>query len=338
VAAVQADVAAPDALGAALSEATRGGPPLRGIVHAAGRLDDALLADLGPERLRSVMQPKIEGAWNLDLLTRGQPLDFFVMFSSAAAILGSPGQANYAAANAALDAIAHDRRMRGLPALTLNWGPWSEVGLAARADRGGRLAASGVQSLSPADGAAALARVLGTGAAQICVMPVDWPAWVRNVPAIREIPLLTAFTRGGRADEGSAANAHGIVAALGAAAPADRPRVLEKHLQEQVARVLRLPAAKLDVTRPLSTMGLDSLMAVELKNRIESELQVALPLIQVVQGPSVSELAEALLAQMHGGESAAAPAASRPAAAPRGKESLMLSLLSLGKDAGAPDA
>ncbi|WNZ66021.1 SDR family NAD(P)-dependent oxidoreductase [Myxococcus sp. MxC21-1] len=103
-------------------------PPLRGIVHAAGVIADGVLAQLDAERLRTVLAPKVQGAWNLHAQTLGRPLDFFVMFSSAASMLGSPGQGNYAAANAFMDVLAHHRRAAGLPALSVNWGPWAEVG------------------------------------------------------------------------------------------------------------------------------------------------------------------------------------------------------------------
>src|SRR5258708_11587520 len=109
-------------------------PPLRGIIHAAGVLDDGLLLNLDRERLAAVMAPKVEGAWNLHALTLNRPLDFFVLFSSVASALGSPGQGSYAAANAFLDALSQHRRTLGLPSLTINWGPWAAVGMAAQAN------------------------------------------------------------------------------------------------------------------------------------------------------------------------------------------------------------
>ena len=281
----------------------------------------------------------MDGAWNLHLLTRGRARSTSSCCSRrAASVLGSPGQGNYAAANAFLDALAHQRRARG-PARA-----WPSTGargprsaLAARADRGG--AARGRRRPEPQPGgrALALARVLGTGRG----------AGRRDAGGLAGLgPSLTRHRRGPDAlrvsraapgDEAPAAGAHGIVAALRAAAPAERPRILEKHLQEQVARVLRFPPPSSTSTARSTRMGLDSLMAVELKNRIEADLQLAVPLIQVVQGPSVSELTEVLLAQMQGGDAAPAPA--RAPVAPRGnRDSLMLSLLSLGKDTGAPDA
>ena len=130
---IQADVSNESDLARALSEIRNTMPPLRGVIHAAGVLDDHLLLNLDAESFRRVLAPKVLGAWNLHTLTADLPLDFFVVFSSVASVLGSPGQANYAAANAFLDGLAHDRRSQGLPCLSINWGPWAEVGMAARA-------------------------------------------------------------------------------------------------------------------------------------------------------------------------------------------------------------
>src|SRR5207253_3246325 len=129
---INLDVAQPDQVGQALAEIDQSMPPLRGVVHAAGVLDDGILMHLDRERFESVMSPKLAGAWNLHRLTLDKALDFFILFSSSAALLGAPGQGSYAAANAFLDALAHYRRRLGLKALSINWGNWLEVGLAAK--------------------------------------------------------------------------------------------------------------------------------------------------------------------------------------------------------------
>ena len=123
------DVSREDDVARILSEIERTMPPLRGVVHAAGVLDDGVLSEQTRERLAGVMAPKIPGAWHLHRLTRGQPLDFFVLFSSIASLVGSGGQGGYAAANAFLDALAHRRRAEGLPATTINWGAWADAGM-----------------------------------------------------------------------------------------------------------------------------------------------------------------------------------------------------------------
>ncbi|MDT3399504.1 SDR family NAD(P)-dependent oxidoreductase, partial [Streptomyces sp. B1866] len=186
-----ADVARAEDVGALLDGLARTMPPVAGIVHAAGVLRDGLLKGLGPADFEAVAAPKAAGAWHLHQAARERELelDFFVLYSSAAALLGSASQGNYAAANAYLDALALHRAALGLPALTVDWGPWAEVGLAARPDRGGALAARGVLSLRPADGVAALDRLLAGGGAQACVLPLD-TAKLREEAAAGLLPSL----------------------------------------------------------------------------------------------------------------------------------------------------
>jgi len=282
-------------------------------------------------RLRSVMDPKVSGGWNLHTLTAGKALDFFILFSSAAGVLGSPGQGNYAAASAFLDALGHHRQSQGLPALSIDWGPWSEVGLAARPDRGGRLAAQGMRSLSPPQGLAALARLLATGTAQVSVLPVNRGEWREVYRAAAGAPLLADLGREEAApvEEATPRDGAPAGAAILAAPPAERQRLVQAHLQKEVARVLGLAVSKLDVNQPLNTLGIDSLMAVELKNRIESDLRVAVPLIKVIQGPSVAELTVLLLNQLAGVEPRAESPVRPPAPAPGKGDSLLLSILAL---------
>ena len=181
---------APDAVGMA-SPGKVALPPLAGIVHAAGVLDDGVLSELTAERLERAMSPKVAGALQLDALTRGMPLEAFVMFSSAAALLGSPGQAGYAAGNAVLDALAHRRRAEGLPGLSIAWGPWAEVGLAVKAGSAARLAAHGLDAIAPGDGRAVLGRVVREVAAPgVAVLAADWARLLARAPAGAEPPLL----------------------------------------------------------------------------------------------------------------------------------------------------
>ena len=175
------DIADPIGLGGVLDRARATLPPVRGVIHAAAVLDDGALLELSRDRLASVLAPKVLGAWNLHALTTDDPLEFFVMFSSAVSVLGSPGQANYTAANTFLDALAHHRRARKLPAVSINWGPWAEVGLAAetarRAQAEDELRAHLVKMIVPARGLALLGEIVDAGTAQITVLPFD----VRNV-------------------------------------------------------------------------------------------------------------------------------------------------------------
>ena len=146
---LQGDVADGDSLAAALKQLPTDAPPLAGVVHAAGVLADGILTEMSLDQLDRAMQPKVPGAWNLHAATLDSPLDFFVLFSSVASVLGSPGQANYAAGNAMLDALAHARRAAGLPATAINWGPWSGTGMAAEQGRGEAVKSRGMNLIAP---------------------------------------------------------------------------------------------------------------------------------------------------------------------------------------------
>ena len=151
-------------------------PPLRGILHAAGVVDDGMLADQDVRRFERVMAPKVMGTWHLHSMTRKDPLDFFVMFSSGAALLGSPGQSNYAAANSFMDALAFVREAEGRHALSINWGSWSDVGMAAEVSEHHRRrwAEQGLRMIRPSDGVRMLEETLrGSHSPQVAILPLD---------------------------------------------------------------------------------------------------------------------------------------------------------------------
>ncbi|MCP4530194.1 MAG: SDR family NAD(P)-dependent oxidoreductase, partial [Delftia sp.] len=157
-------------------------PPLKGVFHSVGVLRDAAVLNQDWESFAAVLRPKVLGAWHLDRLTANLDLDLFVLYSSSAGLLGNRGQANHAAANVFLDQLAWDRRRRGLPAQTINWGAWSQIGAAAqhqgRMER--QLAQAGLGWIEPARGIESLARILADGATQVGVMPVDWARFVQQ--------------------------------------------------------------------------------------------------------------------------------------------------------------
>jgi acyl transferase domain-containing protein len=294
---VPADVSSPGHMARALAGIDRD-VPLSGIIHAAGVIDDGLLLQQDWKRFVGVMAPKVKGAWNLHSLTQNLPLDFFVMFSSMASVVGSPGQGSYAAANAFMDGLAGYRRARGLPALSVNWGPWGEVGMAA-GQRGvsKQIRLMGGKPIAPLAGLQLLERLLPQQAAQIGVLPVSW----REFPAGAAMPSLLADlireeapghsdrreTEGGKLRE-----------SLFAAAEDARQPMLEGYLSQQLARVLGSSSADLDLDRPLSDLGIDSLMAVELRARIQSDLRVTMPLASVLAGPSLRQTTTLLLEQL----------------------------------------
>jgi myxalamid-type polyketide synthase MxaE and MxaD len=282
-----------------------GWPAIRGVIHAAGALDDRTLLQLDAATFASTWGSKVVGSWLLHRSFAGDGLDFFILFSSVAALLGSPGQANYAAANSFMDALAWERRAEGLPALSINWGAWSEVGLAAQAARGGRLSQRGFGSISPGEGLEALSHLVGQDSAQVGVVPIDWNLVRQFNPGLASIPLFShvAFAQTGQA--GDAAPSHSATGGTGgtgltgdhllAAAPHERPQMLESYLCKLASRIMGLSQATLDPQRPLNTMGLDSLMAIEFKNAIETNLGLVLPMVTLVRGPSITELAAQVL-------------------------------------------
>ncbi len=237
------DVGDRTSLAPALAEIAADLPPLRGIVHAAGVLDDGALYAQTDDRFVKVMRPKARGAWNLHDLTRDLPLDFFVMFSSAATLFGSPGQANYAAANAFLDGLAHHRRSLGLPALSVGWGPWRDIGMAADLARrtGKTHAPRGVSALAPAEALRRLGDLMNAASPQVAVMPVDWPAFLEQFApgerprALDDLAGLLPETapREERADRGPSA----VLSALIAAPARERRAILIQFLQAELAAI-----------------------------------------------------------------------------------------------------
>jgi acyl carrier protein len=190
----QADVSKQAQLEGVMENISLNMPVLRGVIHAAGVLDDGSLLNLDAERMKYVMAPKIDGSWNLHKVTRHLSLDFFVLYSSAVSVLGSPGQGNYAAASAYLDAMAFYRRHLGLPALSINWGPWAEVGLAAQtAERLQEKSTSGehlIKMIQIEDGLEILGRLLNKAAPQVMVLPFDLRNLIELYPTAAGMPFL----------------------------------------------------------------------------------------------------------------------------------------------------
>jgi len=254
-------------------------------------LDDALLQQLNEERMRNVMAPKVIGAWNLHTQTLGMPLDFFVLFSSFTSIIGNPGQGNYVAANAFLDALAHHRRAQGLPALTVNWAAVADVGYVAQnPEVGQKLEQFGVKPLPSQHMLKILGALLQRQAVQIGVGHLNW----QRLAKFHSIGTSPVFSHPA-GEAGLVVNGEGravsLISAILAVEPAERQQLLESHIREQLARVLGTSASKLDVERPLHDMRLDSLMAVEMRNRIQTELGVDVPAVKFMEGLSITGLA-----------------------------------------------
>lgn len=284
-------------------------PPLRGVFHAAGTLADAPLAQLTPETLRGPGRGKVLGAWWLDRLTAGDPIEYFMMFSSVAALFGTPGQGNYAAANAFLDALAHQRKARGLPALSVNLGPVADVGLAAAGlGRGESLSRLGFDPLEVSRVIEAIDRLLVSDEAQAACMVFDASRWQQTLGAAAK-PSSVNGAAGAEAAEAAAVEP-GLPERL-RAAPAGLPRrsLMESVLREEVAEVLRLSAGRVPVDRPLKALGLDSLMALELRNRLERRTGLSLSPTIAWNFPTIVQIGEHLAERLKIGLDAEAPAA-----------------------------
>ncbi len=282
--------------------------PLRAVVHAAGVLDDGLVESLDRERLATALAPKAAAAWNLHELTAASGLTEFVLFSSIAATVDSPGQGNYAAANAFLEGLAARRRAEGLPALALGWGAWelesemaSHLGDAYRA----RLARGGIGAFAEAEGLELLDRARGAGQAQLFPVRLDTAA-LRAAAREHELPA----TLRGLVRVPAPAAAGSFAARLAAASPAQSQELALELVRAQAAAVLGHPSpAAIEPGRAFRDLGFDSLAAVELRNRLGQATGLALPATAVFDHPSPAELAAFLRAEAGGGE--------RPAARPR---------------------
>jgi myxalamid-type polyketide synthase MxaB len=284
----RADVAREDETEEALSHALFDLPLLRGVFHAAGVLDDGLALQQDERRFQRVLAPKTRGAWNLHRLTLDQKLDHFVMFSSVACLFGSPGQSSYAAGNAFLDALAHERRRRGLPALSVNWGPWAGAGMAGRTLEAGQMSSRGLAPLPADEALVLLGRLLERPAAQAAVVDADWgrligcytagaPSLLRDLAA-PVVPTVAAVPK--------------VRELLLAAPEGERVGLVRDYLRDQLARVMELDRAKIDPDQPLNTLGIDSLMVIELKNKMETDTGVVLPVSRFLEGPSIAGLAK----------------------------------------------
>lgn len=272
-----------------------GSPPVRGVFHLAGQVRDTLVTDLDRPAFDAVHDPKTVGAYLLHRHLRDEPLDHFVLFASIASLLTTAGQTNYAAGNAFLDALAHHRRAQGLPALSLDWGPWAtgmieELGLVDH-----YLHSRGMSSLAPDAGMAVLERVIGQDHAQLVVATVvDWPtflAWYPSPP-----PLVTALAAAA-APPPAATQGNGFLDTFRTADEETRRSLVATRFAALSAAVLRTGTDRIDPAEGLGHLGLDSLLAMELRARLHAELGVALPVVALLSGTPAGELA----AQLHDG-------------------------------------
>ncbi|QSQ14848.1 non-ribosomal peptide synthetase/type I polyketide synthase [Myxococcus landrumensis] len=295
---LRADVACPEDVARVLAAIAGSGHPLRGVVHAAGVVEDGTLQSLDWKRFERVLAPKLRGSWNLHEQTKGLPLDFFVLFSSSSSVLGAAGQGNYAAANAFMDALAHHRQALGLPAVSINWGPWSGGGMAASLEVPERR--RWFDWIEPSHGLELLGQAMDSGRAQVAVLPIDWSKYVQHRSGLDAAGLLRNVLEVARAalPRGKAVP---MLERLKGQLRNRQQETLFEHVHQQVAQVLGW-----DVAKPmpggvrLFDAGLDSLLAVELRNRLQSSLGVERPLSTtlVFEHPSIDALTHHLATEV----------------------------------------
>ncbi|MFI0817943.1 type I polyketide synthase [Streptomyces sp. NPDC021098] len=313
------DVADRDAL-AALLASIPAELPLTTVVHAAGVLDDGVLDAQTPRRMADVLRPKADAARHLHELTRGLDLSAFVLFSSMSATFGAPGQANYVAANAYLDALAEERRAEGLPATTVAWGAWAEGGMATDGVVAERLRQSGLPALAPELATAALRTALDLDETFSLVVDIEWGRFAPGLTAVRPHPLVadipeaqraieaaSAGTGTGSADEPSALRQR----LAGAATDEERERLALELVRTQVAVVLGYPGPEsVEPSRAFRDLGFDSLTAVEIRNLLGSLTGLRLPATLIFDYPTPLALADHLQAELVGSRPAVTAASS----------------------------
>jgi acyl transferase domain-containing protein/NADPH:quinone reductase-like Zn-dependent oxidoreductase/SAM-dependent methyltransferase/short-subunit dehydrogenase/acyl carrier protein len=296
---VRADIGVPDDVARLIAEIRLANRPLRGVFHLAMVIDDAPLASLTRERMQRVMAPKAYGAWLLHEATQDFDLDYFVMFSSVSSIFGNPAQANYAAANAFLDSLAHHRRALGLPALTINWGVLGGEGYVARNERVAEfLARQGTLELSPAEVTELLESSLKAGNTQIMAIRVDWAKWRQFFRSMQENPLLERIFAAVENQE-LGQTISDLRLKIESASPEELEGIIRRAVQEAVGSALRVKPDSVRGDQPLTDLGLDSLMGVEIESSLEGSLGVALPPASLTRARTIDQIV-ALMAEHMG--------------------------------------
>jgi phthiocerol/phenolphthiocerol synthesis type-I polyketide synthase C len=293
------------------------GTPLKGVLHSAMQIDDALLRNVDDARMQAVLEPKVAGAWNLHRATQRCALDFFVLYSSATTYLGNPGQGAYVAANSFLEALVAHRRAAQLPATFMAWGPIEDVGFLARnsVTREALQARIGGASITSNEAMAALERALLNGIAGEAVVRLDWSAIARGMPAA-QARRYTALQSGSAADTSGDDGAR--LEQLHALPPAEAVARVETALRAHIARILHMSPERIEADRSVLDLGMDSLMGMELGMAVEESFGVKLSIMAIAEGATVHTLAVRivdLLGERDGAGESASSAADEQVAA-----------------------
>lgn len=275
-------------------------PPLRGVVHAAGFVGEPVpIVNIGRESFDTTAQSKIRGTWNLHTLTKDLPLDFFILYSSASATLGLVGQASYAGANAFMDAMAAWRGQKGAAWTSIQWGAFDASGMGQDSQVRERLAGGGMVALTPKDASMAIARLLKKPRPNIAVMAFSGAQLAQMFPHIGRLPYFREVLPAEIQKVTAASAESGILHELRAASPITRKHeILEQHVLKRIGEILRLDPSRIDRLAPFSTLGVDSLMSIELRNRLQPDLNLTLPATLLFAQPTPAALIAYLFDQL----------------------------------------
>jgi hybrid polyketide synthase/nonribosomal peptide synthetase FtdB len=270
----------------------QGLPPVHGVIHAAGAVHDQIMTRMTQDQLDTVMRPKTLGGWALHEALADEPLDFFVLFSSVSSVVVTAGQGNYAAGNAFLDGLAYYRRGQGLPALSINWGPW-DVGMIAQLELQPLYERRGIDLLSETAGIEIFEELLGSSQVQQLAMSAHWPTLIASYPIV---PRLIEHL--GHRSEDAAAESAGLetsITELLAAAPVEEhQQMITDACAQIIGNVLRMRPDQLQREEELNHLGLDSMIAVELRIRLEQAFGVAPKVVFLLHGATVTDIANVI--------------------------------------------
>ena len=305
VSVITADVSRRDEVEKVLGAIQKDCPPLRGIIHAAGALDDGVLQHQSWERFEKVLKPKLVGAWNLHRATQNFHLDFMVFYSSVAGVLGSSGQANHCAASAFIDSLAHMRRAVGLPCMSIGWGAWGDAGAAVGEDARSRADVKGVGRFSSKTGIQLLEYLLHEDNPHVVALSVDWPKYLQYIYSDSETPPIFQNLAGREAIAKVAPDRNkepspGLLSRLASVTVNRKMKILTDHVHSESVRILGLDQSDmLDLEKPLHDIGLDSLMAVELRNALSRAFERSLPATLLFDYPSIKTVSSYLAGQLN---------------------------------------
>ena len=284
--------------------ADEGWPQIRGVIHSAGIVRDQFIQQMEDQVFNQVINPKIFAAWNLHKVLLDFPIDFFVLFSSTGSTLVSMGQAAYASGNAFLDALSHYRLQKGLPALSINWGPWAEVGMAAKLNLVEHYRQRGMESVTPASGMAVMDRLMWQNISQSIVLPIiSWELLGEKHYQMAEPPqlleeIIALEAKGKESDSGKKKTSKNILEEIASCKEDERLQVIVDYLKEIIAKTLRFELEKLNESESLAVFGMDSMMATEIRNRLELGLGIPISVVELLKGASIKDLAENVLVKL----------------------------------------